>query len=178
MNSADKILEIISTRLKNLEEELKGTMDEEYKKHLDIERSVFRKLENFLRWQKLSSMEKQASRLAALASMRKSGAIEKLIQNQETAIKIYESINLTLPYIKVLNVNNKLDDLEQLCLKELEVIDSSGADFKGKHVNANDVGEAFKIYFERVQVNKSAMFLECYSRIDELYKLFNALSYG
>lgn len=171
----NKILELITKRIHEIENELKTSLPEDYKQHLGIEQTVFRRLKNMFEWEMLSSNEKQYGRLSSLAIMRKAGAIEKYIEEHEQAIKIYDLINLTLPYIKVINLHNKLDTLEAICQRELEIIDSSGSDFRGKHVTKEEIETAFQEYFEKVQPYRMNMYKECYEKIEALYEAFKSL---
>jgi hypothetical protein len=175
MNSIDRMTDIISNRLLSIENELKGDVSEDYKKHLGIEQAIFRRLKGILDWEALSPIDKQASRISTLASIRKSGANEKSILHQEFVINIYGLITMTLPYIKVINLNNKLDKLEALCNAELQIIDSSGSDFRGKHVAKEEIETAFAFYFEKVQPHKMNMYKECYEKIEVLHMAFKGL---
>lgn len=175
MNSIDKVIEIISKRLTAIEKDLREDVADDYKKHLEIERTVFRRLKDLFEWESLTVVERQASRLAILVSMRKTGAKESIISVQESAINIYGLINLSLPYIKVVNVNNMLNLLESLCKKEIEIIDSSGSSFRGSHVSADEIEAAFRTYFENVKPYKMDMFRECYEKIEVLYQVFKSL---
>lgn len=176
MNTITRVIEIISNRLTAIERELKSDAADDYKKHLEIEQAVFRRLKDLFHWESLTVIEKQTGRLATLASMRKAGAKESIMLSQESAIKIYDLINLSLPYIKVVNVNNKLDLLESLCKKEMEIIDSSGSSFRGSHVSKDEIESAFLSYFENVKPYKMDMLQGCYEKIEVLYHEFKNLS--
>ena len=175
MNSITRVIKIISKRLTGIEKDLKSDVADDYKKHLEIEQAVFRRLKDLFHWESLTVIEKQASRLATLVSMRKTGAKKSIMSSQELAVNIYGLINLSLPYIKVVNVNNKLDLLESLCKKEIEIIDSSGSGFRGSHVSTDEIEAAFQSYFENVKPYKMDMFQGCYEKIEVLYQEFKNL---
>lgn len=175
MSSIARVMEIISNRLNGIEKDLRSDIPEDYKKYLEVEQAVFRRLKDLFEWESLSIIEKQESRLSTLASMRKSGAIEEIISAQKSAIFIYELLNSSLPYIKAVNINKKLDLIEELCRKELEIVDSAGSTFRGKHVSKEEIETAFQSYFKEVQPNTMAMFKECYDKIEELYQALKSL---
>lgn len=177
MKTLDRLTEIITKRVQSIEKEISGDFPEDYKKQLSIEEAVFTKIKGIIDWQKLTDVEKQTQRLITLASMRKSGALQANLKKQEEAIRLVEQINYTLPYIKVINTNNRLIELENLCYKEIGTIDLSGSSFRMEHVGVDEINNGFKSYFEKVQPYKLEMYKECYIKIEELHLAFKKL-YG
>ena len=175
MKPIDKIQDILLRRIQTINNELNSDFPDDYKKQLGVEEKVFRKIKDILEWHRLTIAEKQESRITTLASMRKSGAVPALIEKQEEAIILVDLIILTLPYIKAINSNSELDKLNDLCQKEIDIIDFSGSHFRAEHVSREEIEGGFKSYFEMVQPYKKDMFKECYEKIEELYLAFKNL---
>lgn len=160
------ILDKINARIESIQSEDKSKYPDDYKQHLSVEEAVYRMIRDELEFQSLSSIDKQAKRIDFLASCRKTNmdCSRKLL-----VIQIYDTITISLPYIKVLNHSNKLSSIEDVCMKELNFIDDSQLGDVKVHVSKNEVLEAFKPYFEKIQPFKMDMLKECYDKIENLY---------
>jgi hypothetical protein len=167
MIKSNKLIDKINARIESIQNEDKSQYPDDYKQHLSIEEAVYRRIKSELEFQLLSPVEKQAKRIGYLAMCRKTNAnCDKELQT----ILIYEAIITALPYIKVLNHLDKLMLLETLCLKEIDIIDSSSTGDVKAHVSELEIETAFKPYFKKIAPFKMDMMKECYEKIEALYK--------
>jgi hypothetical protein len=160
------ILNKINARIDNIQNEDKSKYPDDYKKHLSVEEAVYRRIRDEIEFQSLSPSEKQAKRINSLASCRKTHAdcSRKLL-----TIQIYDTITVSMPYLKVLNHGNRLSLIGELCLKELNLIDDNQLGDVKKHVTKEEIEEAFKPYFETITPFKMDMLKECYEKMENLY---------
>jgi hypothetical protein len=162
----NKIIDKISARIESLQNEDKSQYPDDYKQHLSIEESVYRRIKSELEFQILSPVEKQSKRIEYLAMCRKTDAnCDKKLQT----ILIYDSIIIALPYIKVLSHLGKLILIEKLCLKEIDIIDNSLTGDVKVHISKLEIETAFKPYFEKIAPFKMDMLKESYEKIENLY---------
>jgi len=162
----NKILDKINARIESIQSEDVSKYPEDYKQHLSIELAVYKKIKKELEFQNFSPLEKQAKRISYLAICRKTNGD---CSNELKTINIYESILVSMPYLKALNHNDKLLLLEGLCIREIEIIDDNLLGGIKKHVTAIEIENAFKPYFEKISPFKMDMLKECYEKIENLY---------
>lgn len=167
MRTKYKFIDKLSARIENIQKEDKSSYTEDYKQHLSVEEAVYRRVKSELEFQSLSPIDKQAKRIEYLASCRKSNGNcdEKL-----KTILIYDLILVSMPYLKVLNHLNKLSLIEELCIKELDIIDDNLFGDVKMHVTNVEIENAFRPYFDTVYPFKMNMLKECYEKIEALYK--------
>lgn len=158
---AEKKLELLyawKAKINNCEEQLFND--------LNAQITAWRRLKEELEHQSLSSFEKQAKRISFLASCRK---VDGDSENRLRTILIYETIVISMLYVKVLNRNNILSRIEEICLQELNIIDEDPSGEIEKHISRDEIEAAFKPYFEKIQSHKYDMLRECYEKIEYLY---------
>lgn len=166
MIKSNKILDKINARIESIQSEDASKYPADYKQHLSVEEAVYKRIKNEIEFQTLTSIEKQAKRIEYLASCRK---VNGNCENKLKTINIYESIIVSMPYIKALNHNDKLLLLEGLCIREIEIIDDNLLGDIKKHVTVIEIQNAFKPYFEKISPFKVDMLKECYEKIENLY---------
>lgn len=162
----NKILDKINAHIESIQSEDISNYTEDYKQHLSVEEAVYKRIKSEIEFQSLTSIEKQAKRIEYLASCRKANGN---CEHRLKTINIYESIIVSMPYIKALNHNDKLLLLENLCIREIEIIDDNLLGDIKKHVTAIEIKVAFKPYFEKISPFKMDMLKECYEKIENLY---------
>ena len=138
----------------------------------DIKESLNSKIENLnyfkerVIFQLKSPDEKQASRIEWIASLRKRGILK---ESRLKAVSLYDKIRETLPYLEVLNRNDRLKDLINLCQEELDLIDFSDMNFGDNHISLNLVSPLFESLLE---TDKSSIHPEAIVKIRELFEKF------
>lgn len=184
MNSLLKQLEILKKRIETIRLEDKSNYDNDYKKHLSIEESVYRRLVESIEYQILSPSEKQSQRILSLA---KSRGQEQETKDQLNEINLYSKIREVIPYIMAvsykINMEEKhlTEDLLNFCENQLEIIDSSPYKRKIVFTTKEEVETAFKSYTEKIKPNKIPS-LKVYNqpevnmKIEELYQMFLSLA--
>ena len=166
MIKISNIIDKIDARIKSIQNEDKSKYPDDYKQHLSVEEAVYRRIKSEIEFQSLSSVEKQSKRIEYLASCRKANGN---CENKLKTICIYDTITTSMPYLKVLNLNRRLSLLEDLCNKELNLIDDNPLGEVKKHVSKEEIEEAFKPYFETIKPFKMDILKECYEKIENLY---------
>ena len=146
------------------------------KDKLKIRTELINELKKNVEWQIKSPIQKQASRIQTLATMRKIEALPVLIKKQELAIKFYDLINTILPYIEAVNLGNITKPILDLLINYRYKIDFSGSAFKGVLPDREEIEKVFKPYFENIALSKNDMFKECYENIEDLYNELISIS--
>ena len=170
----NKLLNFVKMQLSHIEDNISNNkrLSEDEIKNLRIRYSIFEDIQYQIKWEVLTSVEKQQKRIEWLASMKKRNAPNS--HKQLLAIQIYEAIKVSEPYINMLNDNNyNMSKINEICNKEKEVIDA-GYFVKNLIISNEEVEEAFKIYFEAIKLLNNDCFSECYERIDFLYEKFKS----
>lgn len=179
-----KQIDILKKRIRSIDSEDTTNYDDEYKKHLSVEKAVFRRVVDNLEYQLLSSEEKQGQRILQLAKSREQGWA---IKNQLNEINLYSKIRETIPYIMAVsykvNMEEKhlTEDLLNFCEEQLDIIDSSPYKRKIIFPNKEEVEKSFTSYTERIKPNKIPSLKvyrqpEVNEKIEELYQMFLSLS--
>jgi len=180
MNFLEKQLEVLKKRINTIDSEDKSNYDEEYKKHLSIEKSVYRQLVEKLEFQLLSPNEKQCNRILQLAKARKN----KLdVTDKLNEISLYSKIQEVMPFIMAASykLNNEekhlTEDLLSFCKNQLEIIDSSPYKRNIVFPKKGEIEAAFKCYTENIKPNKIPSLKvykqpEVNEKIEELYQMF------
>ncbi|MGG8495174.1 hypothetical protein ACQY1Q_02050 [Tenacibaculum sp. TC6] len=185
MNDILKQIEILKRRIESINFEDTTNYDDEYKKHLSIEKAVFRKVVDNLEYQLLSSEEKQGQRILQLAKSREQ---DWDVKKQLNEINLYSKIREIVPYIMAVSYKmNKegkhlTEDLLAFCDRQLEIIDSSPYKRKITFPTKEEVEKAFKSYTERIKPNmipslKVYKQPEVNKKIEELYQMFLDLAH-
>ncbi|MFD0993574.1 hypothetical protein [Tenacibaculum geojense] len=184
MNAILKQLDILRKRIESIRLEDKSKYDEDYKKHLSIEESVYRRLIENIEYQILSPIEKQSKRVLNLSKLREQN---KDVINELNEINLYSKIKEVIPYIMAvsykINMEEKhlTEDLLEFCEKQLEIIDSSPYKRKIIFPTKEEIEKAFKSYTEKIKPNKIPALKvykqpEVNKKIEELYQMFLKLS--
>jgi hypothetical protein len=184
MNIVDKQIDILRKRLESIKKEDASTYDDDYKKHLSIEESVYRRLIDNIEYQMLSPEQKQGKRILQLAKAREQDCD---VTNQLKEINLYSKIREVIPYIQAvsykMNNNEKhlTEDLLFFCQECLDMID--GADYKReiKFPSKEAIEDAFKSYLEFIKPDKIPSLKvykqpEVNQKIEELYQEFLKLN--
>jgi hypothetical protein len=180
MTIVDKQIDVLKKRLESIKKEDTSKYDDDYKKYLSIEESVYRRLIDNIEYQMLSPEQKQGKRILQLAKAREQNWD---VTNQLKEINLYSKIREVIPYIQA--VSYKMNDSEKhltedlliFCQECLDMIDSS--DYK-REINfpSNDaINEAFKSYVEFIKPDKIPSLKvykqpEVNQKIEELYQEF------
>lgn len=137
-----------------------------------IKASLSSKIENLVHLRKgidfqlKSPDEKQAARIEWIASLRIRGMLKEVKLH---TISLYDKIRETLPYLQVLNRNERLKDLIDLCHQELELIDFSNMNFGDNHISL----ELIKPLFENlIKAEDSSIHPEVIVKVQGLYEEF------
>jgi len=141
-------------------------LDENIKKSLSSKIDNLLDLKEKIDFQLKSPDEKQASRIEWIASLRKRGNLK---ESRLKAISLYDKIRETLPYLEVLNRNDRLKDLIDLCHKELELIDFSGLSFGDNHISLDLISPLFE---SLLKTDESSIHPEAIVKIRELFEEF------
>lgn len=180
MIEIQKQIEKLKSRITSIEQEDKSSYDDDYKKHLSVEESVYRRLIENLEYQILSPEVKQGKRILQIAKNREQNWD---VSDQIKEVNLYSKIREVVPYIhavgyKLNNTENHLtQDLLKFCEKQLEIIDSSSYKRKIKFPAKEEINEAFKSYLEYIKPDKIPV-LKVYNqpevnkKIEELYNEF------
>lgn len=137
-----------------------------------IKKSLTSKIENLIDlkdkidFQLKSSDEKQAFRIEWIASLRKR---EMLKESKLCTISLYDKIRESLPYLEVLNRNERIKDLINLCQQELELIDFSGRNFGDNHISIESIAPLFE---NLIKSEESNLHPEALSKVEGLYEEF------
>jgi hypothetical protein len=154
--------------LKKIDElKTKGDLSTDLLSAYNYTEQAYRNVLEIYNWLKLEPNEKQAKRIENLASCRK---VNGNCESRLKTIQIYDLLNNALPYVKALSHFNKLSAIEELCAKELSIIDGNILGDTKNHITRIEVEIAFLPYFEKIQPFKMDMFKECYEKIETLYK--------
>ncbi|CAA0208351.1 hypothetical protein NCIMB2158_330038 [Tenacibaculum maritimum] len=184
MNSLLKELEVLKRRIETIRSEDKSNYDNDYKKHLSIEESVYRQLVEKIEYQILSPSEKQSERILNLTKSREQN---KDVTDQLNEINLYSKIREVIPYAMAvsykINMEKKhlTEDLLSFCEEQLETIDSSPYKRKVTFPSKEEVEKAFKSYTQRIKPNRIPV-LKAYKqpevnkKIEELYQMFLSLA--
>ncbi|WP_068473057.1 hypothetical protein [Saccharicrinis aurantiacus] len=184
MNNILKQLQSLKNRIESINLEDKSNYDEDYKKHLSIEKSVYKRLVDNIEYQILSADEKQCQRILNLAKSRAQG---KGVANQLHEVNLYSKIREVIPYIMAIsykiNMEEKhlTEDLLSFCEDQLEIIDASPNKLKIIFPTKLEVENAFKSYTERIKRNKISSLKVYYQpevneKIEELYHMFLSIA--
>ncbi|MDR1877077.1 MAG: hypothetical protein LBQ84_05585 [Flavobacteriaceae bacterium] len=158
--------------LSNLERHLNNPdFPEEEKEKIKIRIEIINELKYNISWQFKCSDDKQISRIRWLATMRKIDALPNYIKKQEEAIRLYDIIRTTMPYINAMN-NNLLNPISEMMEDLRDKIDLSGRTYNKDFPTKKEIELAFKNYLEVVLPSKlnGNMFKECYEKIGLLYE--------
>ncbi len=180
MNSLLKQLEVLKKRIETIRLEDKSNYDNDYKKHLSIEESVYRQLVEKIEYQILTPSEKQSQRILNLAKLRKQN---KDITDQLNEVNLYSKIREVIPYIMAVSYRTNMEekhlteDLLNFCEKQLEIIDSSPYKPKIIFPSKKEVEIAFKNYTEKIKPDKIPNLMvynqpRVNEKIEELYQMF------
>lgn len=141
-------------------------LDSSIKESLSLKIDNLIDLKEKIDFQLKSPDEKQAFRIEWVASLRKR---EMLKESKLHAINLYDKIRETIPYLQVLNRNERLKDLIDLCHQELELIDFSGRNFGDNHISL----ELIKPLFENlIKAEDSSIHPEVIVKVQGLYEEF------
>lgn len=138
----------------------------------DIKESLNSKIENLnyfkgrVNFQLKSPDEKQTCRIEWIASLRKRGILE---ESRLKAVSLYDKIRETLPYLEVLNRNDRLKDLINLCHEELDLIDFSDMNFGDNHISLGLIRPLFE---DLLRTDESSIHPEAIVKIRELFEEF------
>lgn len=184
MSSILKQLEILKMRLETLRKEDKSSYDANYRQHLSIEESIYRKLIENIEYQLLTPDEKQCKRILSIAKNREQN---KDVSYQLQEINLYSKIRETIPYIMAVSYNSNSEekhltqDLLDFCENQLDVIDSAHNKRTITFPTRIEVENAFYCYTDKIKPNRIPSLKvykqpEVEKKIDELYNLFLSLS--
>lgn len=148
----ERINKYLSFCIDRLEYESKNdSHDPKVKKDIFSKLDVYRSLKETIEFQVKTSSERQAIRIEWLASLKKRS---KSVECQIATIKLYEKVVETLPYLKALNQNGKLNGLINLCYKELDLIDFTYLSFGKRHVDKELLMQEFELAISKSEGDK------------------------
>jgi hypothetical protein len=145
-------------------------LDQNIRESLESKLDSFKYFSDRINFQLQTPDERQSSRIKWLASLRKTG---KPTETKIATIRLYDKIREVLPYLEVLNTNEKVQSLIILCLEELELIDFANMNFGENHVSLDLVNELFNKVIESEVV--FAIHPEALNKIQELYNEFKGI---
>jgi hypothetical protein len=157
-----------------VEEKLKNQLDNvdlknNIRESLSTKLGTIKEIQERIDFQLKSQDEKQAIRIEWVASLRKRGIeTEKQLQS----IVLYDKIREVIPYLIVLNRNGRLQELIDLCNKELELIDFSNRSFGNNHISLKDILPLFESLFE--SEGNNSLHPEAIKKVEELSQEFKA----
>lgn len=139
---------------------------------------IINELKGNLSWHVKSPIDKQVGRIRTLANMRRSEDLPHYIAKQETAIKVYDLINGTTPYIDAINSGDINRPIIDFCSNLCDKIDFAGSSYRGSFPKIGELEKVFKVFLEVVvsAQGNGGMFKECYEKIEHLYNELKAIS--
>jgi hypothetical protein len=112
MDVKKKLMDYFEFMQSEWEKEYKNSKDDLSKKQTGEKVSMYNSLKFTIEWLLLDSREQHSRRIEWLSVMRKRGWD---MSTQEKIIELYEKIDNSLPYLIVLNRDNQINTLVDLC---------------------------------------------------------------